>query len=171
MMPLTLRQRGFSLIEMVVTIVILGIIAGLAAGLLASGVNAYFTGERVLENAPVARLSLERIVRELRPACNGSITISGNQISFTVPSPDCTTAAARSIRLNGTTLELQVAGGAWNPLARNITALSGNPVFGAVTSAPGSSCKTLDVQFQITNDSGDTLPVRTGLFLRNQQCV
>ena len=167
-------QQGFSMIEMVMTIVILGIIAGLAANMLAGGVNAYLTGEKVLENAPVARAAMERIVHELRHACDGTINISvdGNRIDFTRSStPNCTTPSTRSIRLSGSTLELQVAGGDWNPLAKNVTQLEGNNVFGAITNAPGSNCRTLDVQFRITGDGGVTTPMRTGVYLRNYQCV
>lgn len=156
---------------MVFAIVVLGIMAGLTADLMGGGMRAYVSGREALVVSPVARVAMERIVRELRPACDASITITGNQIDFTVPNGNCTTPVARSIRLTGTTLELQVAGGDWNPLAKNVTQLDGDDVFSAVVTDPASACRTIDIQFRVTGTGDVVVPVRTGLFLRNFQCV
>ncbi|GAB6042862.1 PilW family protein [Endothiovibrio diazotrophicus] len=173
------RQRGFSLIELVITIVVMGIIAGISSILLSSGVNAYLTGERVLANAPAARLAMERTLVELREACDGSIAISsgaaniaGSRIDFNVPNDTCDTPAARVIQLAADrTLQLRVNGN-WYPLALNVSPVRNDiAIFSAPATSPVSGCKKITVQFTVSNSNNDTLPVRSGIKLKNQACI
>lgn len=78
-------QRGFSLIEMVLVIVIVGIIASVGAQLMGTGFQLYFTGRDTLSVDAQARLALERMTRELRtvrPATGLTMT-PATQITFT----------------------------------------------------------------------------------------
>lgn len=78
------RQRGFSLIEMVMVIVILGIISTVGAQLMGTGFQLYFTGRDSLGVDSQARVALERMTRELRtvrPATG--LTMAANEVTFT----------------------------------------------------------------------------------------
>lgn len=59
-------QRGFSLVELVMVIVLFGIVAAFAAPMVGSGFQAYFTGRDISEVDWQARVAVERMTRELR---------------------------------------------------------------------------------------------------------
>ena len=66
-------QRGFTMIEMVVTIVILGIIAGIVTVFLQKPVQGYFDTVRRTQLADTADFALRRMVRDLAAAVPNSI--------------------------------------------------------------------------------------------------
>ncbi len=76
---------GFSLLEMVMVIVVLGIVAAVAAPFMSAGFNAYFTGKDISETDWQARVALERMSRELRSvrAPADLIITSASDITFT----------------------------------------------------------------------------------------
>jgi prepilin-type N-terminal cleavage/methylation domain-containing protein len=172
-MPRLQRTSGFTLIEMVISIIILGVMAGLGATMLGAGFKSYFVGEQALRLAPLARNSMERIVRELRPACAApSISGTGNiQIDFgVISSGSCAAPAARSIRLSGSTLQLQVDGTSWHTLVSGVSRVSGNSLFTS-QSDPDSSCKSVQIEYQVSSSGSGNLPLRTTVFLRNAECA
>lgn len=59
-------HRGFTLIEMVVVIIVLGIIAGLGALILRGGFNSYFAERDISAADGQAQTALARMTRELR---------------------------------------------------------------------------------------------------------
>ena len=83
--PGGLLQRGFTLIEMVMVIIVMAVLTGLGANLLASGFQAYFMGQDLSEGNWHGRIALERITRELREArAPGDLTIApATEITFT----------------------------------------------------------------------------------------
>ncbi len=111
-------QRGFSLLEMVLVIVLLAMLAGIGSTLLSAGFNSYFTGRDSSEAEWQGRYALERLTRELRtvrsPSAADLIIAPANQITFTT--------------LAGTTISYALAGGALNrngvPLADGIAGLA-----------------------------------------------
>ena len=62
----TLRQLGFSMIELIVVIVVLAIVAGMGAIVVRDGMLGYLRGREINGADWQGRLSLERITRELR---------------------------------------------------------------------------------------------------------
>jgi prepilin-type N-terminal cleavage/methylation domain-containing protein len=60
------RERGFSLLELVLVIVLFGTLGATAAPLLRQGLQAYLTGRDIAETDWQARVATERMTRELR---------------------------------------------------------------------------------------------------------
>src|SRR5512140_4023468 len=63
---LILRQLGFSLVELIVVIVVLGIVASMGAVVVRDGMFGYLRGREITSADWQGRLALERIARELR---------------------------------------------------------------------------------------------------------
>jgi prepilin-type N-terminal cleavage/methylation domain-containing protein len=79
------KQKGFSLIELIIVIVILGIIAGMSALLLSQGFNAFFNSENILDANYQGQLAMQRMARDIqliRSPADISTATSG-QLSFT----------------------------------------------------------------------------------------
>ena len=70
------RQLGFSLVELIVVIVVLGIVASMGAMVVRDGLLGYLRGREITSADWQGRLALERITRELRDvAAPGSASI------------------------------------------------------------------------------------------------
>jgi MSHA biogenesis protein MshO len=72
------RQRGFTLVEMIMVIVITGVIAGVVAIFIRSPVQSYFDMETRVELTDTADTALRRIGRDLRLALPNSVRIIDN---------------------------------------------------------------------------------------------
>lgn len=104
---------GFSLIELVATLLLAGLIAGGGAALVVYVAQGYNTVREHAGLAQAAELALGRLVREARHADVNGIAGGGTSITFT------RTGTARVFSLTGTTLGMQ-AGGTTYPLMRNV---------------------------------------------------
>lgn len=82
-----MRARGFTLIEMVMVIVVLGIIAAVGAPLLAGSMQVFSVAAPEIDTLSKGRYAMERIARELRDVShNGTaynLTLAANSASFT----------------------------------------------------------------------------------------
>ena len=76
------RARGFTLIELVVVIVLLGITAVTMSLLFTGSVSGYIDTSRRADSAASARVALDRMGRELREAMPLSIRVSNGCIQF-----------------------------------------------------------------------------------------
>ncbi|HJV74345.1 MAG TPA: type II secretion system protein [Noviherbaspirillum sp.] len=77
MINLTDTQRGFTLVESIMVIVITGIIAAVVAVFIRTPVQAYFDGAARAELADVADTALRRMARDLRLALPNSVRVDG----------------------------------------------------------------------------------------------
>jgi len=157
---------GFTLIEIVITIVLVGILAGLAAVIITQGVQAFGEQQARSDVHYQARLAVERIAREARMVRScADITLPANpsaSLSFT--------------DINGAAVAFSVAGGT---LSRGADVLAGN-----LTSATPfrflkkngtdttTSCVSPDdiwfIEISVTSTQGaETLQLRTRVHPRN----
>ena len=137
------KQRGFSLIEVILVIVILGIIVGVGAQFMGTSFQLYFSSRDNLNVDAQARAALERMTRELRairPATSLTMT-PATQITFTDEA--------------GTVVQYILSGG---NLLRNTQVLAGGVTglgfeylnsTGAVTATP-AQVFYISVQFTVT---------------------
>lgn len=153
-------NRGITLIELVMVMVIVSIVAFVVGDSLVMGLRAHFAAEDLVEATEKGRTAMERLEREIRNA----IAISNATASASVLCFDDIYARTVSFRYAGTQLLRQEwsppdiaacpgAGGA--PLAEGITSFSFGYVddLGAVQAAPGPA--TRRVRVNLTSAFGD----------------
>lgn len=103
--PTVPPQLGFSLVELIVVIVVLGIIASMGAIVLRDGMLGYLRGREITSADWQGRLALERITRELRrvgaPNFSNVAATSCNSSTFAFSDID---AVPISYNLGATTL-------------------------------------------------------------------
>lgn len=76
------QQIGFSLIELIVVIVLVGIIAGLLAPVISTNIGAYISAQERSDLLDKIRISLGRLSRELHQASAPLTTASGSSLQF-----------------------------------------------------------------------------------------
>jgi len=76
------RERGFTLIEAVVVILISGIIFAVVAIFIQKPIQGYFDTTRRAELSDIADTAVRRITRDLRLALPNSVRVSGNYLEF-----------------------------------------------------------------------------------------
>ncbi len=79
-----IRPSGFTLFEMVLTIVLLGIIAGVLAPTISQSIRAYSDTSARAELTARGRFALERLAREIRHAVPNTVQVlgGGNGVGF-----------------------------------------------------------------------------------------
>ena len=84
MSPRKTKQTGFTLIEMITVIVLLGIIAGILTPFIAKTMQAYTHSKARAELVAKGRLALERLTREVHQAIPNSLSVlsGGSGIEF-----------------------------------------------------------------------------------------
>jgi len=167
----TPNSNGFTLIELVMTIVLVSILAGLAAVIILQGIRAYSEENYQSDAHYQARLAVERMARELRMVNSagnvGTVaigTITGNPTSSFI----FTDQTGTNVRfwLNGQTLNRTV-GVVDSALAVGVTTLDFRHY--NILSAPTTTALevwTIDISLTDTQGS-QSLPISTRVHPRN----
>lgn len=113
-------QKGFTLIELVMVIILLSIVAAIASKMLTQGLNALLTGQNVISANWQGQIAMERMSRDIllvrSPAA--ITTIAANNFAFTDMSNNTV-----SYSLSGTSLTLTQNGNS-EVLANGILSLT-----------------------------------------------
>jgi prepilin-type N-terminal cleavage/methylation domain-containing protein len=152
------RSLGFTMIEVVVTLIVAAILFGLGATVISGAFRTYFLGREINQNDWQGRLALERMTRELRTvrtATPADLNIgAAGQITFI-------DFAGNTIvyRQTGSTIERSQNAGAFQPLADNINVAAGSLSFAYLqndgTTAAGASPAVYFIRVSFTVSSAN----------------
>lgn len=166
------RYRGFTLIEAVSTIVILGIVGGIASNLILTGADGYLDASTTSELHTEASIGLDRISRELRmmPLDSGASGVAPDIDEVTATSIDWDDDY--SISLSGSNLMLTIDGGTSRILLSDVSAVTiavadeDNTPLGLPRT--GSACDDIRRVFVLVSlqRNGVTESLSTKVFLR-----
>jgi prepilin-type N-terminal cleavage/methylation domain-containing protein len=163
-----LHSKGFTLIEIVMSIVLVGILAGVASMIIMQGARSYSAGQSRGEAHQQARFAMDRMAREIRLIRSRTIA------DIPVMNP----TDLRFTDINGTDVRFQLDGSnniqrsqnggvTWNVLASGISALTINYFQqDGVTVAIATNLWFIDITLTDTQGS-ESLTLRTRVHPRN----
>ena len=122
--PSIRAQKGFTLVELIVTLVLVGIIGTFTTRFMYTGLNGYLKAKDTSEGALKAQIALDRISLELKDINNISEFNSDTNINYTSE----TLPGSRKIFLNGDKIELDVDGTP-NPLLDTVVSFDLEPTY------------------------------------------
>jgi prepilin-type N-terminal cleavage/methylation domain-containing protein len=122
--PSIRAQNGFTLVELIVTLVLVGIIGTFTTLFMYTGLNGYLKAKDTSEGALKAQIALDRISLELKDINNISEFNSDTNINYTSE----TLPGNRKIFLNGDKIELDVDGTP-NPLLDTVVSFDLEPTY------------------------------------------
>jgi len=166
--------KGFTLIEMIATLIVLGLIASFAVPYLSNGVRAYNNTSAALNTVSQLRYASERMARELREVqrtlagnfdISTPVTGANNNITFRKSDGDqvIITSAAPTLSLAYDTL----LSGTNFTLSDELTSITFNYYQSNGTQATGTN-NVAYIEFELILNNGATYSQRTRVALRNQ---
>jgi prepilin-type N-terminal cleavage/methylation domain-containing protein len=165
--------RGFSLIELVVVIVLIGLLAAVGANMVADTMSTAYTVTNNQASGSAARYAAERITREVREVAFGALGYSITTM---------TSASLAFTKEDGTAVTISSASGALTvrygtATAQTLTNQVSSFAFAYYDQLGGTTTSIEDIRFvQVTlsvvnSKTGATDSLRTRIFLRNAQAA
>jgi prepilin-type N-terminal cleavage/methylation domain-containing protein len=161
------KSRGFTLIEIVMTIVLLTILSAIAAVIILQGVRGYTSEKSRSDVHYQARLAVERMAREIRQVRSQTIaditTMNAANFNFTDIN-----GSQLGFRLNTGNIErTQDNSATWQTLAAGVTSLTYSYFQqDTITAATASTLWLVVISVNDTRGS-ETLQIRTQVHPRN----
>lgn len=152
------NQKGFSLIEMMVVVVILGLIVLGLVTFFTGGAKSWVAGQYQLKAQREARQAIDRMVREIREG--GSIASGSNTTSITINYPDSLGKSPVTYSLSTSTSTISRDG---NPLINNVKTLN----FSYPGTPEDSSKVHILLEVDVDNDGNPDITLNTDVNLRN----
>ena len=118
------RFAGFTLIEVVITLIVLGVLATIGATVMSRGFLSYFVGREIARDDAQGRLAFERMARELRTVRSTADLNIGVANQITITDFDQNVIVYRR---NAGTSQLERSqdnGATFQPLADNVSTLT-----------------------------------------------
>jgi prepilin-type N-terminal cleavage/methylation domain-containing protein len=170
------RARGFTLIELVIVMVLLGFLSAVGAKMIAGTMETSYIASRNHSSGSQARYAMERITREIREMAFGATgysvpTMGASSIVFTKED-----GTAVTITYSGTSITLGYAGGTTSILTNQLVSGATN-TFQYRDQLGGTTADKEDVRFvEVTlafanTTTGQTETLRNRVFLRNAQAA
>jgi len=156
MIKLISNKKGFSLIEMMVVVVVLGLIVLGLVTFFTGGARSWISGQSQLEAQRNARQAMDIMVREIREGESASCTTTS--ITVDIPALGSESAYSVTYKLSGTILEREV-NSVSSPLINNVKTLS-------FTSTDSSKVHIL-LEIDVDNDENPDITLDTDVNLRN----
>jgi prepilin-type N-terminal cleavage/methylation domain-containing protein len=146
-------KKGFSLIEMMVVVVVMGLIILGLVTFFTGGTRSWITGQSQLSAQRNARQAMDWMVREIR---HGEAVTSATLISITVAVPDLGTKPSYDVTysLSGTTINRDDT-----PLISNVKKLE--------FSYPDASKVHIVLEVDVDKDSNPDITLNSDINLRN----
>jgi len=153
------NQKGFSLIEMMVVVLILGLIVLGLVTFFTGGIKSWVAGQSQLEAQRNARQAMDRMVREIR---EGKNITNGSETSITVRVPhfdvngNIDSYYSVTYALNNTTIQRDT-----NPLIDNVLKINGETIFkyynnsGTEVPSPGATVSKIHINLKVDVDKDD----------------
>jgi prepilin-type N-terminal cleavage/methylation domain-containing protein len=168
-----MRCRGFSLIELVIAMVLLGILAAVGSSMIGDAMNASMIATRNQSSGSQGRYAMERMVREIREMAYGASGYSITAKTSTSLAFSKENGTAVTITSSGTSLTLLYNPGTTSTLTDQVS--SGTFAFAYLDQVGGTTTNNDEIRFvQITmtvanTTTGKSEQLRTRVFLRNAQ--
>ena len=132
------KKSGFTLIEMVVTLILVGIIAAFAGMWIVSVTNGYIQARASAETVQKAQLALARLTKEFSAIKSvNSESTTDTQITFTRWDEEISANVTQTVALNGNLLKIGN-----KTLADNISSFSLSYWYYCNTNFPNPTCKS-----------------------------
>jgi len=169
------RQRGFTLVELVMVIVLMGVIGGMVAVFMKSPIDAYFDSARRAGLTDAADTTVRRMARDIRKALPNSIRSAGSQCVEFIPTK--TGARYRAdVGGGGDVLDFAAADTRFNMLGRNADLPADQQIAAGDLIAiynlgiPGADAYAADNTSAVTNASGEAgTPVESIITIDSKQ--
>ena len=171
------NQKGFSLIEMMVVVVILGLIVLGLVTFFTGGAKSWVAGQSQLEAQRNARQAMDIMVREIREGKNVAIGSDGDTIVVSIPDLGSEPAYDVTYDLSGTTI-VRIKG-TTNLLIDNVLKITGEDIFEYydssgikydspdIDSLPIISKIHINLKVDVDDDGNPDITLNTDVNLRN----
>jgi prepilin-type N-terminal cleavage/methylation domain-containing protein len=166
------QRRGFTLVELIATIVILSVLGSVASSFLLTAINAYTSSSIRAQLHGEASVAMERMVREFRKIPKNTSASGNAPLVNTVTSNSITWNGTSTLSMSGTQLMFADAGATARALLNDVTSFSVQAYdesnSALATSLSGSACDSIRrIQVTITMQRyGVTETLRTRTFIR-----